>query len=151
MPCCTLHSHDLFYNWNFPPLMPFTHFGDPYAIFSTTLYREYCYLHFMDQATELCQATLVVQSQWCLTLCHPCTAAHQASLSFTISQSLLKLRSIELVIPSGHLIFYRPLLFPSLQSFPASGSSLMSRLFASGGRSIGASASVLPVNIQDFL
>ena len=44
-----------------------------------------------------------------------------------------------------------PLLFSScLQSFPASGSFLMSRLFASGGQSIGASASatVLPMNIQ---
>ena len=35
------------------------------------------------------------------------------------------------------------------QSLPASGSFLMSRLFASGGQSIGASASVLPMNTQD--
>ena len=35
----------------------------------------------------------------------PWTAAHQVSLSFTISQSLLKLKSIELVMPSNHLIF----------------------------------------------
>ena len=35
------------------------------------------------------------------------------------------------------------------QSFPVSGSSLMSQLFASGGQSIGASTSVLPVNTQD--
>ena len=40
------------------------------------------------------------------------TAAHQASLSITNSQSLLKLISIELVIPSNHLILYRPLLLP---------------------------------------
>ena len=40
------------------------------------------------------------------------TAAHQASLSFAISQSLLKLMSIELVKPSSHLIFCRPLLLP---------------------------------------
>ena len=42
--------------------------------------------------------------------------------------------------------------FSYLQSFPASGSFLMSRLFASGGQSIGASASasVLPMNIQDW-
>ena len=146
-----LHSHDLFYNWNFPPLMPFTHFADPYAIFSTTLYKEYCYLHFMDQATELCQATLVVQSQWYLTLCHPCTAAHQASLSFTISQSLLKLMSTESVMPSNHLILCRPLLllpsiFPSISVF-----SPMNWLFVSGGQSIGASASVsgFPMNIQN--
>ena len=37
-----------------------------------------------------------------------------------------------------------------IQSFPASGSFLMSRLFASGGQSIGASASVLPMNIQGW-
>ena len=40
-----------------------------------------------------------------------CTAAHQASLSFTISHSLLKLMPIELVTPSNHLILCRPLLF----------------------------------------
>ena len=46
------------------------------------------------------------------------TAAHQASLSFTISQSLLKLMSIESVMPSNHLILCHPLLFlPS--TFPS--------------------------------
>ena len=45
----------------------------------------------------------------------PWTAAHQASLSFTISQSLLKLVSIESVMPSNHLILCRPLLLlPSI-------------------------------------
>ena len=38
--------------------------------------------------------------------------AHQASLSITSSQSLLKLMSIELVMPSNHLILCHPLLFP---------------------------------------
>ena len=52
----------------------------------------------------------------------PWTAAHQASLSFTISWSLLKLKSIELVMPSNHLILCRPLLllpsiFPSIRVF----------------------------------
>ena len=42
------------------------------------------------------------------------------------------------------------ILFSCLQSFPASGSFLMSQFFTSGGQSIGASASVLPVNIQDW-
>ena len=42
----------------------------------------------------------------------PWTAAHQASLSFTISQSLLKPMSIELVMPSYHLILCHPLLLP---------------------------------------
>ena len=52
----------------------------------------------------------------------PWTAAHQTSLSMTTSQSLLKLISIELVMPSNHLIFYHPLLllpsiFPSIRVF----------------------------------
>jgi len=72
-------------------------------------------------------------------------AAHQASLSFTISRSLLKLMSIESVMPSNHFILYHPLL-PCLQSFQAPGSFPMSWLFPSGGQSIGASASVLPMN-----
>ena len=42
----------------------------------------------------------------------PWTVAHQASLSFTISRSLLKLTSIEPVMPSNHLILCYPLLFP---------------------------------------
>ena len=70
----------------------------------------------------------------------PWTAAHQASLSITHSQSLLKLMFIELVMPSNHLILCHPLLLP-LQSFPASGSFQMSQLFASGGQRIGVSAS----------
>jgi len=79
----------------------------------------------------------------------PWTAASQASLSFAISQSLLKLMSIELVVPSNHLILCHPLLFlPSI--FPSIGSFPMSWLFTSGGQSIGASvsASVPPVSIQ---
>ena len=66
----------------------------------------------------------------------PQTAACQAFLSFTISQNLLKLMSIELVMPSSHLILCHPLLI-CLQS----GSFLMCPLVASGGQSIGASVS----------
>ena len=51
----------------------------------------------------------------------PWTAEHQASLSSTISQSLLKLKFIESVMPSNRLIFCCPLLLLP-QSFPASGS-----------------------------
>ena len=62
-----------------------------------------------------------------LTLCRPGTAARQASLSFTISQSLLKLMSTESVMPSNHLILCCP--FSSCpQSFPASRSFPMSQL-----------------------
>ena len=79
----------------------------------------------------------------------PWTAAHQSSLSFTISQSLLKLMSFVSVMPSNHLILCRPLLLPSI--FPASGSFPVNQFFASDGQSTGASASasVLPMNIQD--
>ena len=77
----------------------------------------------------------------------PWTAACQASLSFSISQILLKLMSTESVMPSNCLILCRPLLllpsiFPSIRVFP------MSWFFVSGGQTIGASASVLPMNIQ---
>ena len=79
----------------------------------------------------------------------PWTAALQASLSITNSQSLSKLMSIESVMPFNHLIFCHPLLllpsiFPSIRVFQ------MSHLFSSGGQSIGASAStsVLPMNTQ---
>ena len=82
----------------------------------------------------------------------PWTVACQASLSITNSQSLLNLMFIESVIPSKHLIFVVPFSF-CLQSVPASGSFPMSQSFASGGQRIGvsASASVLPMNIQDWL
>ena len=79
----------------------------------------------------------------------PWTAARKASLSITNAQNLLKLMSIELVMPSNHLILCHPLLLPS---FPA-GSFQMSQFFASDGQSIGvsASASVLPMNIQHWI
>ena len=80
----------------------------------------------------------------------PWTAACPASLSNTNSLSLLKLMSIELMMPSNHLILCHPLSsYP--QSFPASGSFSMSQLFTSGGQSFGVSvlASVLLMNIQD--
>ena len=92
-----------------------------------------------------------VQSFSCVQIfATPWTVAHQDSLSITKSWTLLKLVSMESVMPSNHLIFCLPL-FSCLQSFPESGSFLMSQFFASGGQSIGASdpASVLP-NSQEF-
>ena len=114
------------------------------------------------------------------------TAACQAFQSFTISQSLLKLTSIEFVVPSNHLILCHPLLlppsiFPSIRVFSnewcpkywsfgfsrpvgsqrvrhdlvteqqQSLSFHQSQFLVSGGHRIGvsASASVLPMNIQD--
>ena len=81
----------------------------------------------------------------------PWTAARQASLSITNSRSLLKLMTIELVMPSNHLI----LSFPSPPAFNLSqhqGLSQLSQFFTSGGQSTGvsASASVLPMNIQGW-
>ena len=76
--------------------------------------------------------------------------ACQASLSITNFWSLLKLMSIESVIPSNLSSSAVP--FSShLQSFPASGSFQMSQFLASGGQSIGVSASAtdLVMNIQD--
>ena len=71
----------------------------------------------------------------------PLTAACQASLSFTITQSLFKIMSIESRMPSNYLIFcclhlFLPSVFPSIRAFP------MSWLFTSGVQSIGVSASV---------
>ena len=84
-------------------------------------------------------------------LATPWTVARQAFLSITNSWSPPKPMSIESMMPYNHLILCRPLLllpsiFPSIRSFQ------MSQLFASGGQSIGvsASASVLPMNIQDW-
>ena len=59
-------------------------------------------------------------AQSCLTRCDPMDHRHQASLSITNSWSLLKLMSIESVMPSNHLILCRPLLllpsiFPSIR------------------------------------
>ena len=95
------------------------------------------------------QFSLVSQS--CPTFATSWTAARQASLSITNSQSSLKLMSIESVMPSNHLTLCHPLcllhsIFPSIRSFQ------MSQFFTSGGQSIGVSASavVLPMNIHDW-
>ena len=83
----------------------------------------------------------------------PWTAARQASLFITNSWSFLKLMSIKSVMPSNHLILCCPLLLPPI--FPSNRVFSMSQLFASGGQSIGISASapVLPMRIfrTDFL
>ena len=76
-----------------------------------------CYpssLFYFLYVVQLLSCVQLFATQW--------TAARQASLSFTISQSLLKLMSIELVIPSNHLVLCRPFLllpsfFPSIRVF----------------------------------
>ena len=96
-------------------------------------------------------AVAVVQSLSCVRLFVTWwTEVCQASLSFTTSQSLLKLMSIESVIPSNQFVLCHSLSF-CLESFLAS-ESFLSLFFASGGQIIGASASalVLPMSIQDW-
>ena len=80
---------------------------------------------------------------WC------CSVTHHASLSITTSWSLLKLMSIESVMPLIISSSVVPFSFFS-QSFPTSGSFPMSQFFASGDESIEAStsASILPMNIM---
>ena len=81
----------------------------------------------------------------------PWTSVCQASLSITNSWGLLKLMSIEWVLPSNYLVLCHPILllpsvFPSITVFSTES------VLRSGGQSIGASAStsVLPINIQNW-
>ena len=109
---------------------------------------------FHDMQSSLARVWLTFSSV--LLLSHvqlfatPWTAACQTSLSISNSRSLLKLMSIESVMPSNHLILCCPLFLPP-SVFPASGAFPVSPFFPPGGQSIAvsASASVLPINIQD--
>ena len=99
-----------------------------------------------------CKLYCLVKSLSCVQLfVTPWIAASQASLSFTITQNLLKLMSIESMIHPTISSSVIP--FSSCpQSFPESGSFPMSWLFTSGDQCIraSASASVLPMNIQGW-
>ena len=94
-------------------------------------------------------SVLSLSCVWCLAI--PRTAVCQGSLSITNSQSLLKLMSIKSVMPSNHLILCHPILlppsiFPSIRVF-SNESFLWIRLPNIG---VSASASVFPMNIQDW-
>ena len=99
---------------------------------------------------DMFQASLlaVVQLPSCVRLfVTPWTEACRCPLSFTISWSLPRFTSIELVMLSNHLILCHPLLllpsvFPSIRFVP------MSQLITSGGHNIEASALILTMNIQ---
>ena len=120
-------------------------------------------INLLEWLTELRKTHLFTGLSICCCCCSvtqslfvtPWTAACQASLSPTISQSLLKLMSFESVMPSNHLVlclqsFFILLLlssiFPNIRVF-SSGSILHIRWPSIG---VSASASVLPMNIQDW-
>ena len=116
---------------------------------------ELLYIVVLVSAVEQSESAISVHQFSCSVLSDsvtPWTAACQTSLSITNSWSLLKLMSIESVMPSNHLLLCHPLLplpsiVPKIRSFPRS------QFFASDGQSIGVSisASVLPMSIQDWL
>ena len=91
---------------------------------------------------------LLLFSCWVWLFATPWTAARQASLSITNSQSFLKLTLSQWCHPNISSSVSPFSIFPSPQSFPASGSFPVRQFFASGGQSTGASASVFLKNIQ---
>ena len=118
--------------------------------------QDFCYLHnFLWTHVSYSKASVQFSSVQLLSLVRlfvtPWTEACQASLSITNSRSLLKLMSIESMMPSNYLIlccplFLLPSIFPSIRVFS------MNQFFTSGGQSIGVSAStsVLPLSNQDW-
>ena len=146
--CCAHHSWGSQNNPDVAPLfLVSTSLDDViFCIRKKTLWHQSTKLN--DKKTV--QFSLVTQS--CLTLCDPqWTATAQASMSITNCWSLLKHMSTELMMPSNHLILccsllFPPSIFPSIRVFSSES------VFTSGGQSIGvsASASVLPMNTQDW-
>ena len=87
-------------------------------------------------------------TQLCLTLCDPkdCSTPGSSVLHYIPQFAQIHVHWVSDIIQSSHPL--SPPFSSCLQSFPASGSFPMSQFFTSGGQSIGASASVLPINIQ---
>ena len=105
-----------------------------------------CYLWFLSFSWVQFSSV----AQLCPTLCDPMNCSRPASLSITNSRSSPRLKSIESVMPSNHLILCHPLLllpsiFPNIRVFSNESA------LGSGGQSFGVSAStsVLPMNVQD--
>ena len=94
-----------------------------YSLFSFLLFCSIFPGHILNFIKHCSAQFSSVQSlSWIRLFATPWTAANQAPLSITNSRSLLKLMSIELVMPSNHLILCRPLLlppsiFPSIRVF----------------------------------
>ena len=99
-------------------------------------------LHYLDCCCSVAKLYL--------TLCDPMDGS-TPGCPVLITQRLLRLVSIEFLMPSNHLILCIPFSFCP-QSFPASGSFPVNQFFTSGSQSNGASASatVLPMNIQGW-
>ena len=98
-----------------------------------------------------CISESIIQSLSCVRLfAVPWTASHQASLSFTVPWNLLKLMSIESMMPSNHLILYCPLLLPSIFSSIRVFSSESALCIKWPKTGASASASDLPMNIQGW-
>ena len=139
-----LRWSDILKIWTYSPIPKFCLIQ---KLFPPVLLRLVCFC-ITGQSVQLSSVQSLSRVQLSVT---PWTVACQASLSITNSWSLLKLMSIESVMPSNHLILCHPLLlltsiFPSIKVF-----SNESVLHISG-QSIGvsASASVLPMNIQNW-
>ena len=105
-------------------------FEEQYLMFSQSLsslnLKQLNVISFTNSPWDRACCCSVAQS--CLTLCDPMDCSMPGFLPFPNSQSLLKLMSIKLMMPSNHLILCH-LLFSYPQSFPASGSFPMSQLF----------------------
>ena len=131
LTCICTHPQCLFSVHNVPAILSFLYWGHV---------QFHLHIRYFSSVQSLSSVQLFAI---------PWTAAWQASLPITNSWSLLKLMSIELVI----LSITSSSVFPfssCLQSFPESGSFPRSQFFASGGQSAGASAPILPMNIQEL-
>jgi len=126
------------------PLFP--HFRNWHYLLHIGFLRVSELLH--GHCCKWCLAHVVVAVVQLLS-CVQLFAAHQASLSFTVSQSLLKFMSIGWWCYLTVLASSVPISF-CLQSSPASESFPMTWLFVSGGQSTGGSALALPMNIQSW-
>ena len=122
-----------------------------FCLFVTAFYSFYNNVCYIYNCLHICVFSSVQSLSHVWLFVTPWTAALQASLSITNFRTLLKPTSIESVMSSNHLILCHPLLLlPS--NLPESGSFPMSQFFASGGQSIGtsASASVFSKIIQNW-
>ena len=150
--CSTLMAfplvHGRFLVTDISTMAPFGPGAKSLSLPFSTIYSSHLSSIFSPGNTPMIAFSSVTQS--CPTLCNPWTSAHQASLSITNFQSLLKLMSIKSVMPSNHLILCRPFLllpsiFPNLKVF--SSESVLSIRWPKHWSL--ASSLVLLMNIQD--